>query len=153
MPASIRVRDIERSDRAAWEPLWAGYNAFYGRKDDTALRSQITDATWERFFDTADPVYAFIAEEQDRLIGLAHYLFHPSTSRLEEVCYLQDLFTDETQRGRGVGRALILAVYERAKARGVTRVYWQTQESNSAGRRLYDKVAKYGGFIVYSQDV
>ena len=153
MPGTIIVREIERRDRGAWEPLWAAYNAFYGREGETALRSQITEATWERFFNPAEPVFALVAEEHDRLIGITHYLFHPSTSRLEGVCYLQDLFTEESHRGRGVGRALILAVYDRAKARGVKRVYWQTQESNSAGRRLYEKVAKYCGFIVYSHEV
>ena len=55
MPSSIRVRSIEPADRAAWEALWAGYNAFYGRKGSTALAPEITDTTWERFFDPEEP--------------------------------------------------------------------------------------------------
>jgi len=153
MPNTIKVRPIEQQDRIQWEPLWTGYNAFYGREGDTALPTAVTDATWRRFFDPAEPVYALVAEENGRIVGIAHYLFYLSTTRIEGVCYLQDLFTEKTQRGRGVGRALILAVYEQARARGVKRVYWQTQESNAAGRQLYDKVAKYDGFIVYSQNL
>ena len=153
MPNTIKVRPIEQQDRIQWEPLWTGYNAFYGREGDTALPTAVTDATWKRFFDPAEPVYALVAEENGRIVGMAHYLFHLSTTRIEGVCYLQDLFTEKTQRGRGVGRALILAVYDRARARGVKRVYWQTQESNVAGRQLYDKVAKYDGFIVYGQNL
>jgi GNAT superfamily N-acetyltransferase len=153
MPDTITVRPIAQSDRTQWEPLWAGYNTFYGREGDTALPAAITDATWKRFFDPAEPVYALVAEERGRIVGIVHYLFHLSTTRIEGVCYLQDLFTEKGQRGRGVGRALILGVYQQASARGVKRVYWQTQESNTAGRQLYDKVATHDGFIVYSRNL
>ena len=56
------------------------------------------------------------------LCGIAHYLFHRSTTRIELTCYLQDLFTAPAARGRGVGRALIEGVYARAQAAGVKRV-------------------------------
>jgi GNAT superfamily N-acetyltransferase len=98
-------------------------------------------------------VFALVAESGGRLVGLTHYLHHRSTTRIELVCYLQDLFTATESRGRGVGRALIEAVYQDAKASGIKRVYWQTHETNAAGRLLYDKVARHFGFIVYSHDV
>ena len=66
---------------------------------------------------------------------------------------MQDLFTAPECRGRGVARALIESVYTLAREEGVTRVYWQTHESNAAGRLLYDKVARHMGFIVYAHDV
>jgi GNAT superfamily N-acetyltransferase len=147
------VRPIERDDFAAWEPLWNGYNAFYGREGETALPVEITRATWKRFFDPTEPVFALVAVSQGKLIGLTHYLYHRSTTRLELTCYLQDLFTRESERGRGTGRLLIESVYEVARAAGVKRVYWQTHETNVAGRMLYDKVAKHTGFIVYGQEV
>jgi GNAT superfamily N-acetyltransferase len=146
------IRPIERSDREAWNPLWDGYNAFYGRKGETALPGEVTEVLWERMFDPAQPIHALVAEDGGRIVGLVHYLFHASTTRPEGICYLQDLFTLESQRGRGIGRALILAVYEAAKANGVKRVYWQTQDTNAAGRLLYDKVARHYGFIVYAHD-
>jgi len=151
--SSIEVRPVEPTDFDAWKPLWDGYNAFYGREGATALRPEITQSTWRWFFDPAEPVYALVAEEQGRLVGLTHYLFHRSTTRIELVCYLQDLFTDRSRRGRGIGRALIQGVYDRARANGITRVYWQTQASNTAGRLLYDKVARHSGFIVYSREL
>jgi GNAT superfamily N-acetyltransferase len=147
------IRPIRQDDFAAWKPLWDGYNAFYGRTGTTALPQDITDTTWQRFFEPAEPVFAMVAEVDDRLVGLTHYLFHRSTTRIELTCYLQDLFTAPEERGRGIGRALIEGVYQRAKAAGINRVYWQTQESNAAGRLLYDKVAAYHGFIVYSHDM
>ena len=101
-----QIRPIQPSDRLAWQPLWDGYNAFYGRAGETALPGAISDATWARFLDAAEPVHALVAVDADgRLLGLVHYLFHRSTNRLEPVCYLQDLFTAPEARGRGVGQA------------------------------------------------
>jgi GNAT superfamily N-acetyltransferase len=147
------IRPIERDDYAGWRPLWDGYNAFYGRSGSTALPESITEATWARFFTTSEPVNALVAEQGGRIVGIAHYLFHRSTTRLHDVCYLQDLFTAQASRGRGIGRLLIEAVYEAARDAGSSRVYWTTQTTNAAGRALYDKVARHLGFIVYSQEL
>ncbi len=149
----IQVRTIRPGDRAAWQPLWDGYNAFYGREGATALPAEISDTTWGRFLDPTEPVHARVAEdEQGRLLGLVHYLFHRSTNRIEPVCYLQDLFTAPGARGHGVGRALIEAVYAAAQAAGTRRVYWHTQASNTTARALYDRLASHAGFLVYTHD-
>lgn len=149
---SISTRPIAFADYAAWRPLWDGYNAFYGRRGDTALPEHITQVTWKRFFDPREPVFALVALHEGQVVGLAHYLFHRSMTRIEDVCYLSDLYTLETLRGKGIGRALIEAVSQEAKAAGSQRVYWQTHETNAAGRTLYDKVARHQGFIVYTRD-
>jgi GNAT superfamily N-acetyltransferase len=146
------VRPVRESDYAQWRALWDGYNAFYGRAGATALSEDITRSTWERFSRSDEPVHALVAEDAGRLVGLAHYLFHRSTTRLTDVCYLQDLFTEPSVRGQGVGRQLIQAVCEAAREAGSGRVYWQTQATNEAGRALYDKVAQHHGFIVYSRE-
>ncbi|HEX4440257.1 MAG TPA: GNAT family N-acetyltransferase [Thermoanaerobaculia bacterium] len=153
MRASVPVRPIRREDLAAWTPLWEGYNAFYGRSGPTALDPAITRTSWERFFDPNEPVFALVAEDPGALVGLAHFLFHRSTTRVEPVCYLQDLFTLPSERGRGVGRALIEGVADAARAAGSKRLYWQTQASNAEARRLYDAVASHAGFIVYGRDL
>jgi GNAT superfamily N-acetyltransferase len=149
----MKIRPVAASDREAWNPLWEGYNAFYGRSGATALPANTTDTTWARFLDPAEPVHALVAEEGGKLVGLVHYLFHRSTNQVVPVCYLQDLFTDSMSRGRGIGRALIEAVYARAAEAGCRRVYWQTHEANATARRLYDQVAERSGFIVYRKDV
>ena len=149
----VTVREVVAEDYAAWRPLWDGYNAFYGRHGETALPEAITRTTWSRFLDDAEPMHALVAVEDGRIVGLAHYLFHRHMTRIEPVCYLSDLYTVESMRGRGVGRALIEAVCGRAKGSGATRVYWQTQATNTAGRALYDRVAKHFGFIVYSREL
>lgn len=147
------VRPIEPGDYAQWRPLWDGYNAFYGRSAQSALPEHITVSTWGRFFNPAEPVQALVAQGADRLVGLTHFLYHRSTTRLNDVCYLQDLYTEPAVRGQGIGRQLIQGVYEAARAVGCSRVYWQTHTTNQAGRLLYDKVAHHGGFIVYNHDL
>lgn len=143
------IRPVNAADLPAWTPLWDGYNAFYGRHGPTALAAEITRTTWARFFDPDEPVHALVAENHGQLLGLAHFLFHRSTIQVGLSCYLQDLFTVEAARGRGVGRALIEAVYRHAADAGSPRVYWQTHESNTEAMRLYDHLAERSGFIVY----
>jgi GNAT superfamily N-acetyltransferase len=145
----VTVRSAAPEDFNAWKPLWDGYNAFYGRHGPTALPDAVMQATWARFFDAGEPVHALVAESGGRMLGLAHYLFHRSTSQIALSCYLQDLFTVDAARGQGVGRALIEAVAERARAAQAGRLYWQTHESNQVAMRLYDRVGERSGFVVY----
>jgi GNAT superfamily N-acetyltransferase len=145
----LRIRAVLPSDRAQWEALWLGYQTFY----KTKIPEQTTDMTWGRFFDSNEPMYALVAEQKGALIGLVHYLFHRSTWTAGPYCYLQDLFTLETARGNGVGRALIEAVYAAAKREGASRVHWLTHETNAEARKLYDKVAQNLGFVQYRKDL
>ena len=149
----LNVRPVAPADFDRWKPLWDGYNAFYGRHGATALADKVTLQTWSRFFDAYEPVHALVAEHENQLLGLAHYLFHRSTIMIEPVCYLQDLFTTESARGSGVGRALIQRVYQCAKDAGCSRVYWLTHETNAAAMMLYDKVADKSGFVVYRKSL
>jgi GNAT superfamily N-acetyltransferase len=153
MTGDWRVRPVRADDFIAWLPLWQGYNAFYGRAGDSALDEDITNTTWDRFLDPAEPVHALVAEGGGELAGLAHYLYHRSTTRIEMTCYLQDLYTLESARGQGVGRALVEGVFAAARAAGARRVYWQTQAGNARARKLYDQVADHLGFITYSREL
>jgi GNAT superfamily N-acetyltransferase len=149
MSDDLLIRFVTRGDFDKWLPLWDGYNAFYGRSGSTALPREITEMTWSRFFDAYEPLHALVAESGGELLGLTHYLFHRSTNMIDPICYLQDLFTVEAARGKGVGRALIEGVYREAQLAGSPRVYWQTHETNRTARTLYDTVAEHQGFIIY----
>jgi GNAT superfamily N-acetyltransferase len=141
----IVIRPFTASDRPAWEPLWQGYLAFY----ESSLAREVTDTTWARLVDPSEPMHGLAAVADGEIVGIVHYLYHRSTWTIGNYCYLQDLFTSEKARNRGAGRALIEAVYGRAKADGASRVYWLTHESNTAAQALYDKVAARSGFIQY----
>jgi len=153
MPTSPTIRPVTRADYDQWLSLWDGYNAFYKRVGPTAVSAEVTHMTWARFFDGYEPMHALVAESEGRLVGLVHYLFHRNTIMLGPVCYLQDLFTTEALRGKGVGKALIEAVCEQARLAGSPRVYWHTHETNKTAMRLYDYVATHSGFVVYRKEL
>ncbi|MGI5491239.1 GNAT family N-acetyltransferase [Microtetraspora malaysiensis] len=145
----ISVSKLLPSDRPTWEELFRGYIDFYQRTEPDAMYER----AWQEF--QADTrLHALGARLHGRLVGITHFLTHGSTSAPDtDVCYLQDLFTAPDVRGKGVGRALIEAVTDWARERGCHRVYWNTQESNTTARHLYDRVADYNGFIKYQIDL
>jgi GNAT superfamily N-acetyltransferase len=149
MSQSVEIRTPRRDERAAWEPLWKGYQDFY----KVALSAEITETTWQRFHDPAEPVHLLGAYSDGRLVGIVHYILHRSTWSVGGYCYLQDLFVAQEARGRRLGRALIEAVYDRAREARASRVYWLTHETNYRGRELYDQVAENAGFIQYRKSV
>lgn len=143
----LTITKLAEPDRLRWQELFRGYNAFYERTlpDETydrAWREVLRDTRW----------HALGARYDDELVGIAHFLVHPSTTAAD-VCYLQDLFTAPEARGRGVGRALIQEVTTWARSRRCSRVYWSTHESNAQARHLYDQVAVNLGFIRYQLDL
>ena len=143
--AKIAIRPVELRDEPRWRALWDAYTRFYEREPVEAVTRQ----TWSRLFDAASPVKAIVAERDGRVIGIANYLTHDSTSLLGPVCYLQDLFVDPQARGGGVGGALIDWLVEECKRRGWPRLYWNTRRDNQAARALYDKYAPESGFVRY----
>jgi GNAT superfamily N-acetyltransferase len=144
----MQVRAIEPGDREAWLPLWAGYVRFYRRR----VAPEVTETTFARLVDPARQPHGFLAVNADGgIVGLAHYLFRPTSWAVADQCYLEDLFVDPASRGGGAGRALIHAVYEAADAAGAAGVYWMTQEFNADGRALYDTLARRTSFIRYQR--
>ena len=139
------IRPIRADERAEWESLWQNYQAFY----KVVIPDQTTAVTWARLHDPAEAMGVFGAYMNGRLCGIVHYLFHRSCWTVGDYCYLQDLFVAEGARNLGVGRALILAVEDKARAAGASRVYWLTHETNADARVLYDRLAERSGFIQY----
>lgn len=146
--SSITIRPIQPDDYAHWAELWRGYLTFY----ETTLPDEVYRSSFDRMLgDDPRDFSGMLALDGDRPVGLVHYLFHRHGWKVEEVCYLQDLFTLPDMRGRGVGRALIEAVYDAADAYGAPSVYWLTQDFNASARILYDQVGTLTPFIKYQR--
>ena len=145
MADKVVIRPVGADERAPWEPLWNGYIAFY----KATLAPGASDVAWQRFHDSSEPMFLLGADVKGELTGIVQYLFHRSTWTPDNYCYLQDLFVAESGRGHGVGRALIEAVYDKAKQAGCSRVHWLTQNGNAQARILYDQVADNPGFMQY----
>ena len=108
----------------------------------------MTELTFARLLDPAEPMFALVAELDGRAIGIVQCVLHRSTWTRGPYLYLADLFVAPDVRGSGAGRALIEAVYARADELGAERVYWLTHETNDTARALYDRVAgERSGFI------
>ncbi|KPF83122.1 N-acetyltransferase [Novosphingobium sp. AAP93] len=133
------------ADRAAWEHLWQGYQRFY----NVEIPARVSDLTWARLHDPAEPMWACLAWQGARAIGMVHWIYHRSTWTDGPYCYLQDLYVDEDVRGTGAGRALIAHVRTEAEAARASRLYWLTHETNTDAMQLYDKVATRSGFVQY----
>ncbi|HZC33388.1 MAG TPA: GNAT family N-acetyltransferase [Candidatus Bathyarchaeia archaeon] len=145
MKPRLDVCALRPDERDAWQPLWEGYLTFY----NSTVEPEVTNTTWARLHDPAEPMHVLGAFLDGKLVGIVHYLFHRSTWTTGDYCYLQDLFTAPEARGQGAGRALIEAVYDRAEVAGASRVYWLTHETNAIARALYDTLADRPGFIQY----
>ncbi len=151
MPDNIDISDLVSSDEADWRPLWTGYLEYY----ETTVPEAVYSSTFERMLAGNDGVpnefCGLIVRVGGKPAGLVHFLYHRHGWKIENVCYLQDLYVDPEFRGTGLGRKLIEAVYAKADAAGSPSVYWLTQEFNEPGRRLYDRVGALTPFIKYSR--
>ena len=142
------VRPLTRDDQADWRRLWRAYLEFY----ETEVPEEVYATFFERLLgDDPQDFHGLIAEVDGKPVGLTHYLFHRHGWKIENVCYLQDLYADPDVRGKGVGRALIEAVYRAADAEGAPSVYWLTQDFNTEARKLYDRIGQVSPFIKYGR--
>lgn len=143
----MHIRAVQADDKAAWLPLWQAYLDFYHQP----LPQAVTDLTFARFLDPAEPMFMVVATLDSNLCGFATCISHRSTWAEDGYAYLEDLYVDESARGQGVARALIAAVAEAAKLRGLSRLYWVTHGDNARARTLYDKVADLTPFVQYQK--
>ena len=144
----ITIRPLLTEDRPEWAEMWTEYLTFY----KSSVADTVYDATFDRLLsDDPGEFSCFVAEQENRLVGFTHYLFHRHAWKIENVCYLQDLYARPTVRGTGVGRALIEAVYAEADAQSAPAVYWMTQDFNETARKLYDRIANVTPFIRYQR--
>ena len=143
----VVIKALDAGQRAAWEPLWQGYLAFY----KASIGPVVTDLTFARLSTKGGVMGGFLAWDDERAVGMVNWIRHPSCWTAGDYCYLQDLFVDPAARGLGAGRALIEAVYAAADANGTPAVYWLTQDFNETARLLYDRVAQVTPFIRYNR--
>lgn len=145
---NITIRPLRDTDRADWADMWTAYLEFY----ETSVPAEVYDSTFARLLgDDPQDFTCLLACIDDRPVGLVHYLFHRHAWKVENVCYLQDLFARPETRGVGVGRALIEAVYDAADTAGNPAVYWLTQDFNHTARKLYDRIGVKSPFIRYNR--
>ena len=144
---AVSVRPVLPEDKDQWLRLWRDYNAFYGSN----VADEVTEATWERIIASRGDIGCIVACEwpDGAVLGFINYIIHPRTWSTTDVCYLEDLYVDEALRGRGIGRQLCEALKHMGERRGLSRIYWNTRETNDTARKLYDQIATKDDFVRY----
>jgi GNAT superfamily N-acetyltransferase len=85
-------------------------------------------------------VFAHVAEQEGRMVGLAVWFLNFSTWTCKHGLYLEDLFVDPEVRGGGVARALFEALAAEAKRRDCPRIDWAVLDWNEPGKGLYRRL-------------
>lgn len=142
---NIQVTPAQYQDYQQWLAYWLAYQEFY----KVNLSNEVTQTTWQRFFDDAEPVYCAVAKVGDKVLGFVHYVIHRSTWAETDYCYLEDLYVSPEARGQHVGKRLIEYVQKQARTQKCDRLYWHTQETNLTAQKLYDWIAEKPGIIEY----
>jgi GNAT superfamily N-acetyltransferase len=143
--SDVEVRALETGDREAWRRLYAGYREFYECDPSDA----VLDRVWGWLHDSDHELGGLVALVDGDVVGLAHHRSYVRPSEGETGLYLDDLFTDASVRGRGVGRALIAGLAEIGRERGASKVRWMTASDNHTAQRLYDDVAERTDWLTY----
>lgn len=143
--STVQIRPVTAADHAAWLPLWQSYLHFY----ETRLPDEVSQVTWQRLLDPAETTNSALAWVDGKAVGMVNWIYHRSNWSVENSCYLQDLYVDGSQRGKGVGRELIEHVYAVAREAGCVKVHWLTHETNATAISLYEQVAERPGFIQF----
>jgi GNAT superfamily N-acetyltransferase len=78
-----------------------------------------------------------VAEAQGRLIGMCALIFSQSTWSASPVCELQDVLVTQGHRRTDVGRGLMQAAEEIARARGCSRLFLLAESWNLDAHAFY----------------
>jgi GNAT superfamily N-acetyltransferase len=133
--AQVEIAPLAPEELDELLPLIAAYQGFYKVEniDDDRNRS-----FFRRFLAPSEDGLILGARNEGRLVGYACLYWHFSSLEACESVLMNDLFVDESARGRGVGRALIEAAAAVAREREVPFVEWSTSPDNETAQRLYD---------------
>jgi len=131
----LRIAPIAASELEAVLPLIAAYQRFYGVEDIDEERNR---AFFSRFLAPSDDGMLLGAWRGEELVGYACLYWHFTSLVPAETVLLNDLYVAESNRGEGIGRALIEAGADVARERGAHQLQWVTSPDNKTARRLYD---------------
>jgi GNAT superfamily N-acetyltransferase len=131
-----------------WEPLWLDYAG--DRRAE--LSTELNQRTFTRL-QSGEGGLQGLAAWQHELVGFAHFFLHPSSWSTTQECYLQDLYIARTERGTGLGKALLLEVAQKAREQGCSALHWRTRTTNLGAQALYDKLARRLDYVEYQIDL
>ena len=142
------IRPIESKDQAAWLKLFRTYGVFY----QTDFTEEQMATVWGWLMDDSHPHRAWVAEIDGEIVGFAHLRSHSDTFTGGPAWFLDDLYTTESARGKGVATKLISALRDFADANGGGTISWITAEDNLTAQSVYNKLATRAKWVTYEMD-
>ncbi|HEX7059643.1 MAG TPA: GNAT family N-acetyltransferase [Solirubrobacterales bacterium] len=147
MAQRLRIEPITQEQFERLLPLIAAYQRFYEVEEIDDDRNR---AFFARFIAPSDDGMLLGAWRGGSLVGYACLYWSFTSLVPAEMVLMNDLFVEESERGRGVGRALIEASAAVGEERGAQRLEWVTQRENKTAQRLYDSTgAERSEWIAY----
>lgn len=137
MASTLTIRLAEAADRATFEDLWSGWQAHMGG----SVPPEVTARSWDKLVTEGSGLQALLAFGDGEPLGFGIISRAPFAWTGEDVFYLQDLFVVPQARGRGVGGALLNAIYAHADAVGAHQVFWMVDENDSELHGFYGQHA------------
>ncbi len=81
---------------------------------------------------------AMVAEQGGAVVGFALFFTNFSTFLAQPGLYLEDLFVEPAQRGKGIGKAMLTRLARLAAERGCGRFEWSVLDWNESAIRFYE---------------
>jgi GNAT superfamily N-acetyltransferase len=131
------IRPLAAGELEAVLPLIADYQRFYGVAAPDDAHNREFFAQFVAPSDVGELLGAWQAGAG--LVGYACLYWTFSSVSAERVVLMNDLYVVPTERGNGVGLALIEASRGVARSRGVAALRWQTALDNRRAQRLYER--------------
>ena len=131
-----RVWPAKADDIESVSTLIAAFRDWWGKDEPTLEQIRATTA---RLLDDPDTEFLLAAADGDQpAAGVCQLRYRLSVWTGADDCWLEDLYVDESARGTGLGRALVNAAFERARARGCRRIELDVNESNADAIAFYE---------------
>jgi GNAT superfamily N-acetyltransferase len=109
--------------------------AVYEREPDAVENT--VETLRQALFGAEPQVYAHVVERHDDIVGIAVWFLTYSTWTGRHGVWLEDLWVDDEQRGRGYGKALLSSLAAVCLERGYTRLEWTVLDWNAPSIAFY----------------
>ena len=139
------IREIRLDDKKQWKILYRGYADFY----KVEMNDKILNTVWEWIHDKNHDVCGLVYEQDNKIIGLAHYRKMPSPLRGKYIGFLDDLYVDPKHRRNGIGKKLIKELKVISSRNNWNLMRWITRDDNTTAKSLYEKLSKKTNWEVY----
>lgn len=128
----LEIVRAKLADVADLHPLVEKYREFYKQPENEKtlgyLKSRLEN----------DEAIVFIARENAEAVGFTMLYPTFSTVSLSAVWLLNDLYVEESHRGKGIASKLMETAENAARDTGATRVFLRTANDNTTAQSLYE---------------